>query len=337
MPDPAAALPSIVVLDGFPLDQGQPERCWDGLRALGALTVHARSDEQQRAPRCAGALGVLTNKVSIDAPLMAALPDLRYVGVMATGTNVVDLEAARARGIAVTNVPGYATEAVAELVFAMILRFTHDVAGHDADVKAGRWARSPDFCFFRQPLRELAGKTLVVIGAGHIGGAVARIGAAFGMNVVRAAVPGSPAASASVARPRMPLDEALALGDVVTLHCPLTPATRGLVNQRFLNALKPDAILINASRGPLVDEAALLAALGQGRLLGVGLDVLASEPPPVTSPAHPLLDPTAPWAARLVVTPHIGWGTVEARRRLDETLAENLKSFLTGGRLNRVV
>jgi glycerate dehydrogenase len=321
--------PRVVVLDGFTVDQGQSAEAWAELRALGPLTVHPRTDSAQRLERGAGALGILTNKVAVDAALMAALPDLRYVGVMATGTDAVDLEAARARAIAVTNVPGYATEAVAELVFALVLRFTHDVAGHDADVKSGRWARSPDFCFFRQPLRELAGKTLVVIGAGHIGSAVARIGQAFGMSVLRAAAPGSPSRGGRVA-----LDQALPLADVVTLHCPLTPATRGLVDQRFLRALRPEAILINTGRGQLIDEAALVRALADGRMLGVGLDVLAQEPPPID---HPLLDPAAPWAPRLAVTPHIGWGSREARRRLQEVVALNLASFLAGERLNRVV
>jgi glycerate dehydrogenase len=332
------ARPRIVILDSFAGDQGDTGAFWDGLRALGDLELFPRSSDAQRAERGARAFAVLTNKVEIDAPLIAALPDLRYVGVMATGTNMVDLAAARARGVAVTNVPGYATESVAELVFALVLHFAFDVAGHDADVKAGAWARSPDFSFFRKPLRELAGQTLVVAGAGHIGGAVARIGAAFGMAVVRAAVPGSPTASTSssaapAAQARVPLAEALPLADVVTLHCPLTDATRGMVNDSFLRACKPDAILINTGRGPLIDEPALIAALAAGRLGGVGLDVLSVEPPP---PDHPLLDPTAPFASRVVVTPHIAWGTVAARRRLAQAVADNLAAFLGGQQRNRV-
>jgi glycerate dehydrogenase len=330
-PDPPPAFssrPRIVILDSFAADQGETQSFWQGLAALGELTLFPRTDPAQRIERAAGALALLTNKVIIDAELVAALPELRYVGVLATGTNIIDLEAARARGVAVTNVPGYATRSVAELVFAMILHFTLDVAGHDAAVKNGAWARSPDFCFFQRPLHELAGKTLVVIGAGHIGGAVARIGEAFGMTVVRAAVPGSSSPG------RTPLEQALPLADVVTLHCPLTDATRGLVNQAFLRALKPEAILINTGRGPLIDEAALMAALGEGRLSGVGLDVLSQEPPPAD---HPLLDRAAPWAARLAVTPHIGWGTIEARRRLARMVALNLEAFLTGQRLHRVV
>jgi glycerate dehydrogenase len=325
----AAHAPGIVILDSFTTDQGDPAAFWRDLGALGALSIHARTTNAERRARCSGALAVLANKVAVDADLLGALPDLRYVGVMATGTNVVDLEAARRRSIAVTNVPGYATESVATLVFGLILGFTHDVAGHDADVKAGRWAAAPDFCFFRRPLHELAGKTMAVVGSGAIGGAVARIAGAFGMDVVRATVPGSASPG------RVPLAQALPRADVVSLHCPLTPATRGLVGRDFLAAMKRDAILINTGRGALIDDAALIEALSAGRLLGVGLDVLAAEPPPADHP-HPLLAAAAPWAGRLLVTPHIGWGTIEARRRLAEIVTLNLKAFLAGQRLNRV-
>jgi glycerate dehydrogenase len=319
----------IVILDSFTADQGDPA-FWDDLRALGELTVYPRTSASEVVDRGRGAFAALTNKVVIGDDALAALPELRYVGVLATGTNVVDLDAARARGVAVTNVPGYAADAVAQLAFALVLHLTHDVAGHSAAVKAGAWAASPDFCFFLQPLVELAGKTLVVIGSGAIGGAVARIGEAFGMRVLHAAVPGAPARPGQA---RAPLAEALPAGDVVTLHCPLTPATRGMVDARFLVAMKPGAILLNTSRGPLVDEAALREALASGRLGGAGLDVLAVEPPP---PGHPLLDPAAPWARRLVVTPHIAWGTIEARHRLARAVAANLRAFLAGETRNRV-
>ncbi|HVR61637.1 MAG TPA: D-2-hydroxyacid dehydrogenase [Polyangia bacterium] len=317
----------IVLLDSFAADQGEPAP-WAELAALGELVTYTHTKDAEVIARCAGAGAVLTNKVPIGAPVMAAEPALRYIGVVATGTNMVDLPAARARGIAVTNVPGYATDSAAQLVFALVLHFTHDVAGHSADVKAGRWAASPDFCFFRQPLVELAGKTLAVVGSGHIGGAVARIGEAFGMRVLRAAVPGSPSIN------RVPLLEAVAAADVVSLHCPLTPATQSLVNATFLAAMRPDAILINTGRGGLVDDGALLAALQAGRLRGVGLDVLQVEPPPAD---HPLTNPRAPWAARVAVTPHIAWGTVEARRRIRAEVAKNLQAFLDGATRNRVV
>src|SRR5262249_29349046 len=252
--------------------------------------------------------------------LFEMLPEIRYVGILATGTNIVDLEAARAHGVAVTNVPGYATDAVAQLVFALILRLTHDVAGHSAAVKAGRWASSPDFTFFVQPLVELAGKTMAVIGTGTIGGTVARIAEAFGMHVLQAAVPGSPQRPGSS---RVRLTDALAEADIVTLHCPLTPLTRGMVDATFLRAMKTRAMLTSAGRGALTKEPARRAGRGEGRLGGAGLDVLTVEPPPAD---HPLLDPRAPWAGRIVVTPHIGWGTMEARRRLEHAVTRNLES-----------
>lgn len=316
----------IVLLDSFAADQG--DTTWPDLRRLGELVLYARTPPHLVHERCAGAQVLLTNKVVLSAQAIAVLPDLRYIGITATGTNVVDLDAAQARGIAVTNVPAYSTESVAQLVMAMVLHFAVDVAGHDAAVKAGRWAQGPDFCFFLRPLRELAGKTLVVVGFGAIGKAVARIASAFGMQVIAAQVPGSAAAD------RTPLAEALPVADVVTLHCPLTAATRGLVDRAFLGALKADAILINTSRGPVVDESALLEALAGGGLAGVGLDVLASEPP---AAGHPLLDPAAPWARRLLVTPHLAWGTVEARRRLANCVAANVAAFMAGERLNRIV
>jgi len=315
----------IVLLDSFTTDQG--DTSWTELRALGELTVFPRTEPAWVRERCAGADALLTNKVVLSAAVMAALPDLRYIGLTSTGTNVVDLDAARARGIAVTNVPAYSTESVAELVFAIILHFAFRAGEHDAAVKAGRWAAGPDFCFFLAPLRELHGKTLVVVGLGAIGKAVARIGAAFGMRIVAAAVPGS------TRQDRVPLDQALPIADVVSLHCPLGPATRALVNRAFLAALKPGAILVNTSRGPIVDEGALLEALRAGRLGGVGLDVLEREPP---APDHPLLDKNAPWSERLLVTPHLAWGTVESRRRLAAEVARNLAAFQAGERRNRV-
>ena len=319
----------IVILDSFAADQGD-DTMWNGLRALGELVVHARSANGDVLPRAAGAVAALTNKVAFSAKEFAALPDLRYVGVLATGTNVVDLAAAGTAGVAVTNVPSYAAASVAQHVFALILHVSQDVAGHAAAVKAGAWAASPDFCFFTKEISELAGKTLVLVGSGAIGGAVARIAEAFGMVVVRAAVPGSPTPAGGA---RTPLAEALPAADVVSLHCPLTDATRGMVDARFLAAMKPGAILINTARGPLIDEAALIAALASGRLGGAGLDVLAVEPPPAD---HPLTDPRAPWAGRVVVTPHIGWGAIEARHRLAAEATENLRAFLAGARRNRV-
>jgi glycerate dehydrogenase len=322
----------IVILDSFAIDQGEPDAFWGKLAAIGPLAIYPQTEEQEILSRdWAGAFAVLVNKVPLGAREIGAIRGLRYIGVTATGTNIIDLPAARAAGIAVTNVPGYANEAVAELVFALILHFSHDVAGHNAAVKVGVWAASTDFCFFRQPLIELWGKTLVLVGAGGIGGAVARIAEGFGMTVVRAAVPGAPPRAGE---PRTPLFEALQRADFVSLHCPLTEATRGLVGAAFLRALKPGAILINTGRGGLVDEPALIDALAGGHLGGAALDVLSVEPPP---PHHPLTDPHAPWAGRVVVTPHIGWGTLEARRRLVAEATENLAAFLKGEARNRIV
>jgi glycerate dehydrogenase len=316
----------IVVLDGFAADQGEPD-AWADLATLGALEVYPRTRAAEVVDRARGATAVVTNKVVLDAGVLAALPELRYVGVSATGTNVVDMAAAAARGVAVTNVPGYAAASVAQHAFALILHFAVDVAGHGAAVKGGRWSAGEDFCFFLRPLPELAGKTLLVIGLGAIGRAVSRIAEGFGMRVLAGHVPGSTSSG------RVPLEDALAEADVVTLHCPLTPATARLVDERFLSRMRPSATLINTSRGGLVDETALVAALAAGRLRGVGLDVLATEPP---ARDHPLTDPAAPWAPRVLVTPHMSWGTVEARARLRREVAENLRAFAAGDRRNRV-
>jgi glycerate dehydrogenase len=317
----------IVYLDSFAADQGAPG--WSDLAQIGDLSLYPRSRTDEVLDRARGAEALIINKVALGAAELAALPALRYIGVSATGTNTIDLGAARARGIAVTNVPGYSTPSVAQLAFALAIHFASGVAAHDAAVKAGGWAKAPDFCFFVRPLIELAGKTLVIIGKGAIGSAVARMAEGFGMTVLAAAVPGSPKTSAN----HVPLAEALPRADVVSLHCPLTPRTDKLVNQAFLAQLKPTAILINTSRGGLIDEAALVAALRAGHLTGVGLDVLATEPPPAD---HPLTDPRASYAARVVVTPHIGWGTQETRARLQKEVALNLAAFLKGERRNRV-
>ena len=314
----------IVVLDGFTTDQGDPE-VWNEIRTLGELHVYLRTPLEQMAAHSADAEIVFTNKVPLNDQNIG--PKVRYIGILATGTNVVDLEAAKRRGIAVTNIPGYSTDSVAQIVFALLLQLTHDVAGHNTDVKAGKWAAIPDFCFIRQPLMELSGKNLVLIGSGAIGSAVGRIAKAFGMNVINAQVPGSSSPN------RIPLEEALPKAAVVSLHCPLTDKTGNLVDRKFLACLKPSAILINTGRGPLIHEPDLIEALNQGHLGGVGLDVLSQEPPPAN---HPLLDSKTPWAHKVVVTPHIGWASLEARQRLVKMALKNLQGFLKGESLNRV-
>lgn len=315
----------IVVLDAATMSQGVD--CWDSLRALGSVELHARSSPAEAMERMRGAEVVLTNKVTLGLNEFAAAPGLRYVGVLATGHNVVDVAACRSRGIALANVPGYSTESVAQLVFAFLLHQTQDVAGHAAAVRAGRWSTGSDFCFTLQPLHELAGRTLALVGSGAIGSVVARIASGFGMPVVRCAVPGSASPS------RVPLDEALPNADVVTLHCPLTPVTTRLVDRAFLGRLKPGAVLVNTGRGGLIDEMALSEALTSGRLGGACLDVLTTEPPPAD---HPLLALAAARPDRLWITPHIGWASVQARSRLVTEAAANIRAFVVGERRNRV-
>lgn len=317
----------IVLLDAFTADQGRSP--WPGLHNLGSVANHPRVGTSNIAHLCEGADAIITNKAIITGELMQRLqPTLRYVGVSATGTNIVDVQAARQLNIAVTNVPGYSSPSVAQLTIALMLSLSLDVAGHASAVKGGAWASSPDFCFFLRPLPEWAGKTIMIVGLGSIGQAVANLATAFGMQVLAAAVPGAPHNPH-----RVPLMENLKRADVVSLHCPLTPATDRLVNKAFLNAMKPGALLLNTSRGGLVDESALLDALDEGQLGGVGLDVLTNEPP---APNHPLLNSHAPWAQRVIVTPHLGWGSEEARARLRQEVVLNLEAFTKGERRNRV-
>lgn len=314
----------IVILDSHPADQGVAG-WWDPLVRAGEdrLELYPRSTPAEALARASGAEVVVTNKVRFDAAAFAQLPALRHLAISATGTNIVDLAAAKARGIAVSNVPGYSTGAVAQLVLAFLLERACGLRAHDALVRSGGWAG--DFCVLASPVYELAGKTLVVIGMGAIGSAVARLAEAFGMRVVAAAVPGSPSPG------RTPLAEALAMADAVTLHCPLTPATDRLVSTAFLDALRPGTLLINTGRGGLIDEAAVAAALTTGRLGGFAADVLTVEPP---APGHPLLDQR--WGGRVLITPHIGWASVEARRRLRDEVAANLAAWRQGEARNRV-
>lgn len=316
----------IVILDSFPADQGDTQ-AWSPLIGLGDVAIYPRTASDELMVRCAGADALLTNKVVLDSAIIGQLPDLKYIGVTATGTNVVSLDAAGERGIVVTNVPAYSTASVAQLVFAYILHFASAVTLHDEAVKAGQWAGCRDFSFLSAPIHELAGKTLVTVGTGAIGSAVAAIGDAFGMRHIAAAVPGSTTPG------RVPLEEALPQADYVSLHCPLTARTQHLVNEGFLRQMKRTAYLINTGRGPLVDEAALAAALANGLIAGAAVDVLSQEPP---SAGSPLLEANAPWASRLIVTPHIGWATTEARARLIAETVENVRAFAAGEVRNRV-
>ncbi len=309
---------NIVVLDGYTLNPG--DLSWSALETLGACRVFDRAPPGETLARAADAEIALTNKTVLNADAIARLPKLRYIGVLATGYNVVDLAAARARGIVVTNVPGYSTASVVQLTFALLLELTHHVGAHADGVRAGRWSRSADFCYWDSPLVELAGLTLGLVGFGNVGRGVARAAAAFGMRVLvhTRTVPRTGLEGVDFAD----LETAFRQSDVVSLHCPLTEATRHLVNRERLAWMKPTAFLINTGRGPLVDEAALADALNNGRLAGAGLDVLSTEPPPAD---NPLLT-----AKNCVITPHIGWATRAARERLMQTAVENVRAFQAG-------
>ena len=316
----------IVVLDGHTLNPGDLD--WAPLAAHGELTVYPRSAPEEVPERAAGAALLLTNKVVLDAGRLAQLPELRYIGVTATGTNVVDVAAARARGIAVTNVPAYGTPSVAEHVFALLLALARRVEGHSALVREGRWSAAPDFSFWEGELVELSGRRLGLVGCGAIGRAVARIGLAFGMQVlVHTAHPERHRDELPEAT-FLPLEELLAQSDVVSLHCPLTPGTEKLLDARRLALLRPGAFLLNTGRGPLIDEAALAAALNAGQLAGAGLDVLSVEPPPGS---NPLLT-----ARNCLITPHLAWATRAARVRLMNVVVANVAAFL-GGRPQNLV
>jgi glycerate dehydrogenase len=265
---------------------------------------------------------VLTNKTPLPAATLRELPGLRYVGVLATGVNIVDLAAAKGLGVTVTNVPGYSTASVAQHVFAMLLELTNRVAEHAAAVRSGHWTRCGDFAFYLGPLTELEGKVMGIVGLGAIGSRVATIAQALGMRTLAWARPGTTAAPAVPGVERLPLEALLAQSDVVTLHCPLTEATRHLMNHGRLALMKPSAVLINTGRGPLIDEPALAQALREGRLSGAALDVLSVEPPPAD---HPLLREPG-----CLITPHNAWASVEARRRLMQLAADNLQAFIAG-------
>lgn len=306
--------PRIVVLDGFTLNPG--DLSWSGFEELGAVEVHEHTTPEMVLKRAQGAPLVLTNKTVLSGDRLRALPGLRYVGVLATGYNVVDIAAAAELGIAVTNVPGYASPSVAQAVFALLLELANRTGHHAAAVSVGRWSQCRDFCFWDMPLVELAGLTFGIVGYGAIGNAVATIARAFGMKVVvcsRRPVAGEE---------NVPLDTLFSQADVISLHCPLTPETKGLVNAARLARMKSSALLINTGRGPLIDEAALAEALNSGRLAGAGLDVLGQEPPAADNPLFQ--------AKNCFITPHIAWATKASRARLMETAVSNLRAFLAG-------
>lgn len=314
----------IVILDGYAANPG--DLSWDEVKALGECTIYDRTLPCDVVPRAEGAEIVLTNKTRIEAHHIAALPQLKYIGVLATGYNIVDTEAARQHGVLVTNIPAYSTNSVAQLVFAHLLNIAQQVQHHSEAVHSGRWSHCSDFCFWDMPLLELHGLKMGIVGLGHTGMATARIALGFGMEVY-AYTSKSPLQLQSEIH-KMELDQLFCECDVVSLHCPLTPATQGLVNAERLQLMKPTAILINTARGPLIDEEALADALNQGKLAAAGLDVLSQEPPKAD---NPLLT-----ARNCYLTPHIAWGSTAARQRLMQILVDNIQSFLSGHPVNVV-
>lgn len=314
----------ITVLDGFGLNPG--DLSWEGFEKLGSLEVFDRTSPDQLLKRAEGSEILITNKTVIDANAINSLPNLKYIGVLATGFNVVDIAAAKEKGVVVTNIPAYSTMSVAQHVFALLLAVTDSPEHYAREVADDRWTRSKDFCFWDTQLTELAGKTFGIVGYGNIGQAVARIAQAFGMNVGVFTSKEQDQLPEGVKK--MSLKELFEKSDVVSLHCPLTPDTRHIINSETIQEMKDGVIVINTGRGPLVDEQAVADALHTGKIRAFCADVLSSEPP---NPANPLLK-----APNAIITPHIAWATCEARLRLMEIAVNNLRSFLLGSPVNIV-
>jgi glycerate dehydrogenase len=315
---------NIVVLDGYTLNPG--DLTWKDLESLGQCTVYDRTPPEETVPRAKDAEIVLTNKTLLFSDVIKQLPKLKYIGVLATGYNVVDVEAAGNLGIPVTNVPAYSTQSVAQMVFAHLLNLAHHVGAHSETVKNGKWASNIDFCYWDTPLIELVGLTMGIIGFGRIGKATAKLAQAFGMKVIAYDV---------VTPSDIPegcqfvgLEDVFQRSDVVSLHCPLTPQTKNLVNKQRLALMKKTAFLLNISRGPIVDEQALAQTLNDERIAGAGVDVLSTEPP---AKDNPLLT-----AKNCFITPHIAWATRSARERLLKVVVDNVAAFLAGNPQNVV-
>ena len=314
----------IVVLDGFAANPG--DLSWEGMKVLGECTIYDRTAPEEVLERAAGAEAILTNKVIINADHMAALPELKYIGVLATGYNVVDTAAAKERGIVVTNIPSYSTASVAQMVFAHILNITQQVQHHSEEVHKGRWANNKDFCFWDTPLMELREKKIGLVGLGNTGYTTARVAIGFGMQVY--ALTSKSHFEVPPEIKKMDLDQLFSECDIISLHCPLTPDTREMVNARRLAMMKPTAILINTGRGPLINEQDLADALNSGKIYAAGVDVLSTEPPCAD---NPLLT-----AKNCYITPHIAWASTAARERLMQIMLGNIKAYQDGKPVNVV-
>lgn len=315
----------IVILDAYTSNPG--DLSWDNFSALGELCVYERTAKDEILERCKDAEIILDNKVVLDRETLVQLPKLKYIGVLATGYNIIDVQAATELGITVCNVPTYSTRAVAQLTFALILEFYNSVAIHSEAVHAGEWTACKDFCFQKTPLLELSGKTLGIVGFGKIGREVAKIADAFGMNILCCVRSPKPQPSFESFR-FVSLDELTEKSDIISFHCPLTEETNRLVNAEFISKMKNNAIIINTARGPIIDEKALAAALDSGKIAGAAVDVLSCEPPKSN---NPLLS-----CKNCIITPHIAWAGYETRERLLEIVYQNLKSFLDGEPINVV-
>ena len=314
----------IVVLDGYAANPG--DLSWDELKSLGECIVYDRTAPSEVTERAAGADILLTNKVVLNADTIAALPHLKYIGVLATGYNVVDIAAAKERGIVVTNIPAYSTPSVAQMVFAHILNIAQQVQHYTDEVRKGRWSSNPDFCFWDTPLIELRGKKIGIIGLGQTGYNTARIAIGFGMEVHAYTSKSTFQLPPEIRKTE--LDELFANCDIISLHCPLTDSTREMVNAERLRLMKPTAILINTGRGPLINEQDLANALNNGTIYAAGVDVLSQEPPRAN---NPLLS-----ARNCYITPHIAWASTAARERLMQIMLENIKAYQDGKPVNVV-
>jgi len=314
----------IVVLDGHAANPG--DLSWDGLKAFGDLTVYPRTPQDKVVERLKDTEIALTNKVSFTRDIIAQLPSLKYIGVNATGYNLIDLDATRERGIVVTNVPAYSTDSVVQSTFAHLFNISNQVAHYAQSAREAKWSNNPDFCFWDTPLHELSGKVMGIVGLGNIGMKVAQIAMSFGMDVF--AVTSKHSHSLPEGIQKTTLDGLLSASDVISLHIPLMPETFHLINDETLSKMHPGTILINTARGSLVDEAAVARALNSGILTGYGADVMEQEPPKADNPLFAC--PNA------YITPHIAWATEEARKRLINTVVENVRAFCEGRELNRV-
>ncbi|MCG6190120.1 D-2-hydroxyacid dehydrogenase [Maribellus maritimus] len=311
----------IVGMDGFALNPG--DLSWKDVEKLGDFTVYERTPPELTVKRAKDADAVFTNKVIFDKKVIDQLPKLKYIGVLATGYNVVDIEAAKKAGIVVTNIPAYSTPSVAQMVFSHMLNFAQNISTHADSVSNGEWAKSKDFCYWKTPQIELTGKTLGIIGFGQIGQAVAKIGLAFGMKII---YQNRSKKNSEIEATQVELDTLLSESDFISINCPLTNENTGFINKTTIEKMKPTVFLINTGRGPLINEQDLADALNAGKIAGAGLDVLSTEPPSENNPL--------PKAKNCYITPHTAWATYEARTRLMKIASENLKSFLDGKPVN---